>query len=153
MSELIIDYHLRASKLGEDARAAARLPDLNLEHPDEDVRAVARARTLTALTRLDGERKRSVLQFLYESGLISKGRPADLLMKCATHGCRNDERDLGARTVPRWFSRGRSGLAANSRSWHASPPSSKFSSPIRTLFSGRSGRILLHPCDSHTSQG
>jgi uncharacterized protein YjbI with pentapeptide repeats len=72
MSELIIDYHLRASKLGEDARAAARLPDLNLEHPDEDVRAVARARTLTALTRLDGERKRSVLQFLYESGLVTK---------------------------------------------------------------------------------
>jgi Pentapeptide repeats (8 copies) len=72
MSELTIDHHLRASKLGEDARAAARPPDQNVEHPDEDVRALARARTLTALTRLDGERKRSVLQFLYESGPVTK---------------------------------------------------------------------------------
>jgi uncharacterized protein YjbI with pentapeptide repeats len=45
---------------------------------------VARARTLTVLPRLDGERKRSVLQFLYESRLITKNRvvvdlwPADL---------------------------------------------------------------------------
>jgi hypothetical protein len=38
------------------------------------VRMVARARTLTALTRLDGSRKRSVLQFLYESGLVIKER-------------------------------------------------------------------------------
>jgi hypothetical protein len=33
----------------------------------ELVRTVARARTLTALTRLDGSRRRSVLQFVYES--------------------------------------------------------------------------------------
>jgi hypothetical protein len=33
---------------------------------------VARARTLTALPRLDSGRKRRVLQFLYESGLIHK---------------------------------------------------------------------------------
>jgi hypothetical protein len=31
--------------------------------------------------------------------------------------------------------------------------SSRFSSPTRTPFSGRSGRILLHHRDSHTSQG
>jgi uncharacterized protein YjbI with pentapeptide repeats len=40
--------------------------------PGDDLSAVARARTLTVLTRLDGTRKRSVLQFLYESGLVIK---------------------------------------------------------------------------------
>ena len=35
---------------------------------------VARARTLTVLSRLDGIRKRSILQFLYESGLITRDR-------------------------------------------------------------------------------
>jgi uncharacterized protein YjbI with pentapeptide repeats len=39
-----------------------------------EVRILARARTLNVLPRLNGERKRSVLQFLYESGLVSKGR-------------------------------------------------------------------------------
>src|SRR5215216_1598969 len=39
----------------------------------EEVRTLARARTLTVLPRLNGERKRSILQFLYESGLIIKG--------------------------------------------------------------------------------
>ena len=37
-----------------------------------DVRTLARARTITVLQRLDGERKANVLQFLYESGLIGK---------------------------------------------------------------------------------
>jgi hypothetical protein len=37
--------------------------------PDE-VRAIARARTLTALANLDPERKRTLLQFLYEAKLI-----------------------------------------------------------------------------------
>jgi uncharacterized protein YjbI with pentapeptide repeats len=36
---------------------------------------VARARTLAVLSRLGSDRKRSVLQFLYESGLINKGHP------------------------------------------------------------------------------
>jgi hypothetical protein len=40
-----------------------------------DVREVARARTLTALRRVGGKRKRDVLQFLHEAGLISKGNP------------------------------------------------------------------------------
>src|SRR5215218_3165418 len=39
----------------------------------EEVRTLARARTLTVLPRLNGERKRSILQFLYESRLIIKG--------------------------------------------------------------------------------
>jgi uncharacterized protein YjbI with pentapeptide repeats len=40
----------------------------------DSLSTVARARTLTALTRLDSERKQSVLQFLIESGLINKDR-------------------------------------------------------------------------------
>jgi uncharacterized protein YjbI with pentapeptide repeats len=41
----------------------------------DNLSSVARARTLTVLPRLDGNRKRSVLQFLYESGLITGSRP------------------------------------------------------------------------------
>jgi len=40
----------------------------------DDVRVTARARSLGALSRLDGERKRSVLQFLYEAQLINKDK-------------------------------------------------------------------------------
>ncbi len=53
MSELLIDKHLGKSE------AEAGTKD------------VARARTLTALRRLDGERKGTLLRFLYESDLIS----------------------------------------------------------------------------------
>ena len=42
---------------------------------DEEVRTLARARTLTILGQLDGARKRSVVQFLYESQLIQKDKP------------------------------------------------------------------------------
>jgi uncharacterized protein YjbI with pentapeptide repeats len=38
----------------------------------DQLSALARARTLTVLARLDGARKGSVLQFLYESGLITR---------------------------------------------------------------------------------
>jgi uncharacterized protein YjbI with pentapeptide repeats len=48
---------------------------LRRAQPGDNLSVVARARTLTVLTRLDGERKQSVLQFLYESGLISRDRP------------------------------------------------------------------------------
>jgi hypothetical protein len=47
-----------------------------LRHSQEgdEVRTLARARTLTVLSRLDGARRGSVVvQFLYESGLITKG--------------------------------------------------------------------------------
>jgi hypothetical protein len=40
--------------------------------PSKNLCTVARARTLTVLERLDSDRKRSVLQFLFESGLIYK---------------------------------------------------------------------------------
>jgi uncharacterized protein YjbI with pentapeptide repeats len=43
--------------------------------PGDSLSTVARARTLTVLTRLDAKRKRSVLQFLYESDLIKKEQP------------------------------------------------------------------------------
>jgi hypothetical protein len=39
---------------------------------DNEVRTLARARTLTVLSRLDADRKVTVLQFLYESGLITE---------------------------------------------------------------------------------
>jgi hypothetical protein len=38
----------------------------------DDARVTARARTLATLRRLDGERKRNLLQFLYEAQLINK---------------------------------------------------------------------------------
>ena len=63
MTNLMIDHHLRSPPQGEDPK---------------DVRAVARARTLTLLTRLDGERKGHVVRFLYESGLISQKRELTL---------------------------------------------------------------------------
>ncbi len=56
MSALLLEKNLRGS--GED----------------DEVRKIARVRTLTVLPRLDGVRKKSVLSFLYESGLIDKGK-------------------------------------------------------------------------------
>jgi hypothetical protein len=43
---------------------------LHRAQPGDPLSTVARARTLTVLSRLDGDRTRSVLEFLYESGLI-----------------------------------------------------------------------------------
>ena len=54
MSELLLEEKLRESQQGDE------------------VQKIARVRTLTVLTRLDSRRKRSVLQFLYELGLINK---------------------------------------------------------------------------------
>ncbi len=45
---------------------------LHRAQPGDSLSTVARARTLTVLPRLDGERKGSVLQFLFESELIYK---------------------------------------------------------------------------------
>jgi len=44
----------------------------------DEVRTLARARTLTMLARLDGPRKGSVVQFLYESGLVNRDRTTPL---------------------------------------------------------------------------
>ena len=54
MSELLLHENLRKSE------------------QEDEVQNIARVRTLTVLPRLNGERKGIVLQFLYESGLISK---------------------------------------------------------------------------------
>ena len=45
---------------------------LRESQPKDEIRNIPRVRTLTVLPRLDGERKRSTLQFLYESSLIDK---------------------------------------------------------------------------------
>jgi uncharacterized protein YjbI with pentapeptide repeats len=54
--------------------------------PGDSLRAVAQARTLTILTRLDGRRKGSVLQFLYETGLIIGEQPVLSLSNADLHG-------------------------------------------------------------------
>ncbi|MGI8650148.1 MAG: pentapeptide repeat-containing protein [Rubrobacter sp.] len=54
MSELLLEGELRASEA------------------DSEVRIVARARTITALGRLDGDRKAILLRFLYEADLINR---------------------------------------------------------------------------------
>jgi xanthosine utilization system XapX-like protein len=43
-----------------------------LDAKRKEIRQLARAHTLTVLERLDGERKRAVIRFLYEAGLIDK---------------------------------------------------------------------------------
>jgi hypothetical protein len=48
-------------------------PSLYKARPGDSLNSVARARTLTVLPRLDGDRKARVVQFLYESGLIAGG--------------------------------------------------------------------------------
>jgi hypothetical protein len=54
---------------------AQLLLDKKLRNSEEDseVRTVARARTVTVLPRLDGGRKRSIVLFLYEARLITRG--------------------------------------------------------------------------------
>jgi uncharacterized protein YjbI with pentapeptide repeats len=50
------------------------LPSLYKACPRDSLSSVARARTLTVVSRLNGDRKARVVQFLYESGLIATGR-------------------------------------------------------------------------------
>ena len=54
--------HLLANKLRKSSQ-------------EDEVRNIARVRTLTVLPRLDASRKRSILLFLYESSLIEKSKP------------------------------------------------------------------------------
>ncbi len=58
-------------------RMTALLLEINLRTSErnDEVRSVARARTLTVLSQLDGKRKGFLLRFLYESGLISTAKP------------------------------------------------------------------------------
>jgi hypothetical protein len=50
-------------------------PSLYKARPGDSLSSVARARTLTVLPRLDGNRRARVVQFLYESGLIARDHP------------------------------------------------------------------------------
>jgi Pentapeptide repeats (8 copies) len=54
----------------------------------DEVGTLARARTLTVLTRLEGERKGSIVRFLYESDLITKD-PLILDLRSADLSCAN----------------------------------------------------------------
>jgi hypothetical protein len=56
MEELLLHEHLRGSA------------------EESEVRTIARVRTVTVLPRLNADRKRSLLQFLYEADLINEGR-------------------------------------------------------------------------------
>jgi len=49
-------------------------PSLRNAQPDDEVRTLARARTLTVLPRLDSRRKGTVVRFLYEANLIKRER-------------------------------------------------------------------------------
>jgi hypothetical protein len=79
MSELLLKEHL--GELLPDGKADQKYRQQQngnikgeLKPEYEQVCKIARVRTLTILSRLDGHRKRSVLQFLHGSGLISKGQ-------------------------------------------------------------------------------
>jgi hypothetical protein len=61
--------------MSEMLMPSSEQPSLYEEPLPDSLRTVARARTLTVLSRLDGDRKARVVQFLYEAGLIAKGRP------------------------------------------------------------------------------
>src|SRR5260370_14950088 len=85
MSELLLKDHLRESILlpRDDSKSFFRrilrrlsgTSQTYLEVEPEEVQTIARVRTLTVLSRLDGVRKGSVLQFLYDSGLLRKDEP------------------------------------------------------------------------------
>ena len=60
----------------------------------DEVRTLARARTLTVLRRLDGERKARVMQFLYEAGLIRKDANLVDLKEADLHGALLSDADL-----------------------------------------------------------
>jgi uncharacterized protein YjbI with pentapeptide repeats len=68
----------------------------NLRDSEEDseVRILARARTQTVFTRLDGRRKGSVVQFLYEASLINKERSVVSLLGVHLRGADLNELDL-----------------------------------------------------------
>jgi len=50
---------------------------LRESQPEDEVRTIARVRTLTVLPHLDSMRKRSILQFLYASRLLEKDKDKD----------------------------------------------------------------------------
>src|SRR5215203_3511375 len=63
-------------------------PSLYKARPGDSLSSVARARTLTVLPRLGPDRKARVVQFLYESGLITRDRPVLDLTEANLSGAR-----------------------------------------------------------------
>ncbi len=82
LSELLLKEHL-----------GCELPSTKgeLTQKEEEVRKIARVRTLTALEQLDGKRKRIILLFLHESELIDKDKTI-----IALNGANLDGADLNA---------------------------------------------------------
>jgi len=68
---------------------------LRRARPGDNLSALARARTLTTLTRLGGRRKRSVLQFLYEADLVIKDDVVVDLKGADLRDAHLSEADLG----------------------------------------------------------
>jgi uncharacterized protein YjbI with pentapeptide repeats len=68
--------------------------DLLDSKQDSEVRTLARARTLTVLTRLDSRRKGSVVQFLHEASLIKKEGPVVSLSAVRLRGADLSHLDL-----------------------------------------------------------
>ncbi len=69
--------------------------ELRTTGADSAARAVARARTLTILRRLDAERRGAALQFLYEAQLINKDNPIINLRGGTLAGAHLIAADLG----------------------------------------------------------
>ncbi len=64
---------------------------LGRSHPGDAASTVARARTLEVLTRLDGERKRQLLLFLYEAQLITPTGTQDAIISLDSSDLRGVE--------------------------------------------------------------
>jgi uncharacterized protein YjbI with pentapeptide repeats len=69
-----LDDTLQAYLDGMSQLVTDKEQPLHSAQPGDSLSTLARARTLTVLSRLDSGRKRSVLEFLYESGLIDQGQ-------------------------------------------------------------------------------
>ncbi len=85
MSELLLEKNLRTSK------------------PNDEVRTVARSQTLTVVRSLDANRKRALLQFLHESGLITNDESNGIvsLERAALHGVNLQNADLAGANLNR----------------------------------------------------
>jgi hypothetical protein len=78
---------------------------------DDEVRSIARTRTLAVLRSLDGKRKGHVIQFLYESGLIGPKPAVVWLARADLHGTELErvtliDADLGGTDLHRANMRG-----------------------------------------------
>src|SRR5215218_7033315 len=98
------DRHIEEQR-AQDAALQAYLDQMsqlmlngNLRNSEEDseVRTLARARTQTVLGRLDGRRKGSVVQFLYEADLINKEHTVVSLSDVRLHGADLGHLDVSA---------------------------------------------------------